>query len=94
VQGAPTASARSQAYPGLSLLNNDLLDVGKPKPPSMSLGMANPVAKLGSFSANITLDWHSELPLSYVDVASTNAMIAQEPVFCKFYTQAKEHVHD
>jgi hypothetical protein len=66
-QGAPAAGAHFQAYPGLLLLHNDLLDVGKPKTLCVMLGMADRVAKLGTFSANIAFDWHSKLPLSCVN---------------------------
>ena len=76
------------------LPHNHVLDVGKPKTLCVMLGMADRVAKLGTFSANIAFDWHSELPLSYVNETKASNMVAQETVLCKFYTQAKEHVDD
>jgi hypothetical protein len=58
LQRAQTAAADVQALGSSTLLNGDPLDIGQPAALGCHLGMANVVAELWPFSADITLHWH------------------------------------
>lgn len=67
VQRAQAASTHVETFGSLTVSNCNPLDVGQPTTICRLFGVAYVVAKLWTFSTNITSYWHSKLPLSSMD---------------------------
>jgi len=67
VQRAQAASTHVETFGSLTVSNCNPLDVGQPTTLCRLFGVAYVVAKLWTFSTNITSYWHSKLPLSSAD---------------------------